>query len=131
MSDNVSYISEESKYVDNEYTTDNTVRLYKEDNKLNYPLIMLSSDAVELFRFEALKGMLKKSNFIGVEEGYNVYMQVKDQIVGVGILSNKFLKAVLTNRVFNSFTKKVYLDKETSFEGDMLYALCVADTAEA
>lgn len=51
---------DEMKYESNVYKSDNVLKRYKEDNKLNYPLIYLKIDAIELFRVDALKVKILK-----------------------------------------------------------------------
>ena len=124
----LSYNSAESKYTDKKFKTDNVEKAYDEDNKLNYPLLMLYSDKVELFRLEALKGMLKKPTFLKEgNSGFHVYMNIQDQIVGVGILPWEKLKVILSNKTFSVFDKKVYLDENSVYQDELLYALCFTE----
>lgn len=122
------YKSEDTKYNENKYRSDNIIRDYEEDNKYNYPLLYLTSEKVELFRVQALTGMLDKRSFIDTDElYYHVYVEVDGSVVYLGKLLSKLLRTILNNQTFNTFNKKVFLNKDTSYEGDMLYALSEID----
>lgn len=100
------------------------IKMYAEDNKLTYPLILLTCDRPEVFRLEALKGLLDNETFLKDENKYTVYFQIKDKLLKVGLLARSKLKALLKSKVFDVFTKTVMLDKDITVEGDLLYALC-------
>ena len=122
------YKSEDTKYNENKYHSDNIIRDYEEDNKYNYPLLYLTGEKIELFRVQALTGMLDKRSFIDTDElYYHVYVDVDGSVVYLGKLLSKLLRTVLNNQTFSTFNKKVYLNKDTSYEGDLLYALSELD----
>ncbi len=120
----LSFVVDESPVASTQFKRDNVVRQYSEDNKLNFPLLMLSCDKVELFRIEALRGMLRQPNYLGVGDGFNVYIDIQGSLVGIGILDGRLLKSFLSNKVFSSFIKKVMLSEEDVIVGDMMFALC-------
>lgn len=118
------YDSEDSLYNETKYKSDNIIRDYEEDNVYHYPLIYLSGEGVEQYRIQALGGMLDNRSFIDTDEiHYNVYIELPDGVIFVGKLLSRNLRILLNNRTFDVFDKKVYLDEDTKYEGDMLYAL--------
>lgn len=118
------YDSEDSLYNETKYKSDNIIRDYEEDNAYHYPLIYLSGEGVEQYRIQALGGMLDNRSFIDTDEIlYNVYIELPDGVIFVGKLLSRNLRILLNNRTFDVFDKKVYLDEDTKYEGDMLYAL--------
>lgn len=104
------------------------VKMYKEDTKLQYPCIMLGCENLEMFRVEAMKGILGSKSVLIDGNNYAVYINMQGQIVQIGVLPNTRLKLVLSNRVFDVFDKKVHLDENTTVSGDMLYALCLSSS---
>jgi hypothetical protein len=121
----LTYKAEDSYFNDPKYRSDNIIRDYEEDNKYHYPLLYLSGESIEMYKVQALQGMLDKS--ATTEEGiiyYNVYIELPTGVVAAGRLVSGALKTLLNNRTFDSLEKRVYFDENTKFEGDMLYALC-------
>lgn len=105
------------------FRTDNVIKVYTEDNKLEYPLILLSSGSMEIFRIKTLKSMLEHDSLL--QDGfYNVYVFFQDQLMKVGLLSPNKLRVILNSKVFEPFKKQVMLDADTLIEGDLLHALC-------
>lgn len=114
---------EETKVVDDKFRSDNVIKRYNEDNKLDFPLILLSSDSMELFRIKTLKSMLEEESLLSTDL-YNVYVFFQGSMLKIGKLSNDKLRVVLTTPVFKTFRKQVMLDENTLIEGDLLHALC-------
>lgn len=102
------------------------VKMYKEGTKLLYPCIVLACEKLEMFRVEALKGILGSRSLLDDKNGYRVYVSMQGQMVEIGVLPNTKLKLLLSNKVFDVFEKRVHLDENTTVEGDMIYALCIA-----
>lgn len=114
---------EDTVVLDDKFRSDNMIKRYYEDNKLDFPLLLLSSDSMELFRIKTLKSMLEEESLL-VSGLYNVYVFFQGNMLKVGMLSNEKLRVVLNTPVFKPFRKQVMLDEETLIEGDLLHALC-------
>lgn len=123
MLDNT-FETKESQFTDTQYRHDNVVRPYKESKSVVYPHLLLTCDKIERFRVEALKGILKGVSSAVSDDYIDVYMSLKGVKVHIGRLSRKVLKSLLCNKVFSTLDKKIYTDKDTYFEGDMLFAFC-------
>jgi hypothetical protein len=106
------------------------VKMYKEDTKLEYPCIVLACEELEMFRIEAMKGVLGNRSLLQDSSLYAVYISIKGQVVQIGVLPNTKLKFLLGNKVFDVFKKRVHLDNATTVEGDMLYALCMVSASD-
>lgn len=118
------YDTEDSRYNENKYRSDNIIRDYEEDNKYEYPLIYLVCNSIEEFKVKALQGMIEKRTFIeDADTLYHTYVEVNDAIVYIGRMERKKLRVLLDNPIFSDFNKRVYLDEDTKYEGDLLYAL--------
>ncbi len=115
---------DEMKYESNVYKSDNILKKYKEDNKLNYPLIYLKIDAIELFRVDALKGMLKKETILGDDDVINVYLDFQGTLMHLGLLDMLLLRSFLDNPVFKTWEKCIYTGPEMCYSDVMMYALC-------
>lgn len=101
------------------------VKMYKESTKLDYPCLILSCEQLEVFRVEAIKGILASRSLTNNgNQVYNVYIHMQGQMVKIGLLPNNRLRFVLSNHVFDVFDKKIHLDDATTVTGDMLFALC-------
>lgn len=124
MSD-VSFETVESATPKTGFKRGDVVKMYKEDTKLSYPCIVLECEKLEMFRVEALKGVLGNRSLVDTDNQYHVYIAMQGQLVGIGVLPSVKLKILLGNKVFDVFTKRVHLDKNTTVEGDMLFALCM------
>lgn len=114
---------EETVVLDDKFKSDNVIKRYNEDNKLDFPLLLLSSDSMELFRIKTLKSMLEEESLL-VSGLYNVYVFFQGSMLKVGMLSSEKLRVVLNTPVFKPFRKQVMLDESTLIEGDLLHALC-------
>lgn len=116
---------------DNEYEKDfkagDVVKRFKESKKLDYPCIILTCDNLELFRASALKSIIESKSLLDEPDTYNVYIGVKslNSMQLIGVVKNTRLKHLLSNKIFDVFDKRVYLDERTKIEGDLMYALCV------
>lgn len=107
--------------------SDLVIKKYKEGIDMQYPLILMECGSnLELFRVEVLKGMLKKSTFLGIGDSYNMYLQIMDSKVWVGLLDKSLLKSFLVNPLFSIFSKRILLSEDRVVEGDLMFALCVA-----
>lgn len=102
------------------------VRMYKEASKLEFPCIILSCEKLEMFRVEAIRGLLSAKT-LTTEEGnnYKVYINLNGDLVQVGEMPDTRLRFVLSSKVFAVFEKRVHTDENTTVTGEMLYALCV------
>lgn len=110
------------------YKRGDVVKMYKEDTKLEYPCIMLKCEKLEMFRVEAMKGVLGTKSLINEDNQYNVYINIQGQIVQVGVIPSTKLKFILSNKIFDIFEKCVHSDAQTTVTGDMLYALCMTSS---
>ncbi len=128
MSDNYIDVKEYNVGVE-EYKSDNVVKTYKESNKLEFPLLLLSGTSMEAFRVKTLKNILGYESLIDTES-YHVYVFFNGNMIKVGKLANEKLRTVLNEKVFSTFKKQVMLDNDTIIEGDLLYALCTSSAVE-
>jgi len=102
-----------------------TVKLYKEGSSIKYPHLLLECDKLELFRVEALRGILGKRSLLMDDSYYTVYISMDSQLVEIGVLPAERLKFIISSRVFDVFRKSVARWEGDKIEGDMLYALCL------
>lgn len=113
----------------NGFKSGDVVKMYKEDTKLEYPCIVLECEKLEIFRVEAMKGVLGNRSLMQDEGLYHVYVSIQGQVVEIGVLPSTKLKFLLGNKIFDVFDKRVHLDKDTTVIGDMLYALCLVPSS--
>lgn len=109
----------------NQHKRGNSVKLYREGTSLEYPYLLLQTEKLEMYRIEAMKGILERSNSTQQEDYLNVYIGLSNQYVLIGVLNQSKLKIILNSKVFDTFTKSVSRHEEERIEGDMLYALCL------
>lgn len=114
----------ESAYKQEGFVKGDTIRSYKEDTGLMYPCIILGCETFESFRGKVLQGLVTQGSLISQEDTYTVYLEVAGQLVRAGIIPNTNLRVLVTDKAYDSFTKKAYLDEHTIITGDMLQALC-------
>ena len=107
-----------------EHQCGQAVKMYKESDQLKYPNIVLSCKQLELYKVEAIKGILSKKSLLASEDSYALYIDFNDRLVEVGVIDANRLKIIVGNRLFDTFDKRAYLDKDSVVEGDMLFALC-------
>lgn len=102
------------------------VKMYKESARLEFPCVVLSCDRIEVFRVEALKGLLVSKTLMQNEGNdiYYVYIYMQGQLVQIGAIPKTRFRHLLTSKVFHTFEKKVHLDENTTITGDLMYALC-------
>lgn len=115
--------TEDSMYKDKYFKPNDTVKMYKEGTGVTYPMVMLTVETLEAFRIKAMQGVLYE-NPVADTENYSIYVRQGKKAVRVGYLPTEKLGYILHNNVFSVYDKKIYLDKETIIEGDMMYALC-------
>jgi hypothetical protein len=121
----VSFNTVESAHEPTGFIRGDVVKMYKEGTKLTYPCVMLSCKTLEMFRVDALRGILGNRSLLQDDSLYTIYVNMEGQVVEIGVLPNTRLKFLLGNKVFQVFEKRVHLDDQQTVEGDMLYALCV------
>lgn len=127
--DDLTFSTVDSAIENENYKRGDVVKMYKESDKLEYPCIMLGCEVLESFRVEAMKGILGSSSLLKDEGLYSVYINLRGQVVKIGVLPNTKLRFLLGNKVFENFDKKVHLDTQTTVTGDMLYALCMTTSS--
>lgn len=119
----------ESALDSNGFIRGDVVRMYKVGTSLSYPCIMLSCEELDKFRIDAMRGILGNRSLLEDESIYNVYINMQGNVIEIGVLPNSKLKFLLGNKVFDVFKKQVHIDKDTTVEGDMLYALCLSSSS--
>lgn len=122
----LTFETEDSSRGNSKFKHGDVVKTYKEDNKIDYPCIILTCENLQKFRIMAMRGLLSHNSLLLQEGMYSVYVDYQGTLTKVGIISNEKLRSLLTNKVFDVFDKKVYLDASTVVSGDMLFALCAA-----
>lgn len=94
-------------------------------NHLNYPHVMMYCDSIDTVKAKALGGILEPETLLPLEDNmYRVYINFDDSVLSLGSISAVRLKTLLTDKVFNFLTLKVFLSKDSVLEGQMLFALC-------
>lgn len=107
------------------YKRGDTVKLYKEQNSFVYPALVLKAEELQIYTVNAMKGIIKRPTKVDPQESiYTVYIELPQGVVGVGEITARDLKFVLTAKMFTQFDKRILLDSSTVIEGNMLYALC-------
>ena len=103
-----------------------TVKMYKEQESFNYPALILKAEEIHAYTVNAMKGILQGKSLVSSETPiYHLYIELPQQVVGVGVIEARQLKFILSAKMFKKFDKVVMVDSNTKIEGDMLYALCI------
>lgn len=105
-----------------DFVEGDVVRLYTEGTELEFPCLVLSCEQLEKYKVDAMKGLLMGNS----PNGYNVYIHFSGASVAVGRVGEDKLRVFLDDPTFASFEKVVHLDKNSTYQGDLLYALCPA-----
>lgn len=99
-------------------------RLYQTQHSFDYPALVLEGN-LELYHLDILKNILDALESKEDDSTYYyLHIQVEGTYVNIGKLSSKKLYMFLTNKVFDSFDKKLYVKDDIFYDGDMLYAFC-------
>lgn len=123
----ISFRTVDSAHAPTGFKRGDVVKMYKEGTELSFPCIVLTCEKLEKFRVDALKGVLGNRSLLSDTEMYYVYIEMQGQLVMIGVLPNTRLRYILSSRVFDVFEKRIHLSKDVTVEGDMLYALCIAN----
>lgn len=121
----VSFDTVDSANTDSKFKPGDTVKTYDERNSIRYPCLHLETDVLDSNTVRLLQGVLAYKTLIENEDVYYIYLKVQDTLTEIGTVPSTRIKLLLENKAFKHFQKKAYLDKETSLEGDMLFALCM------
>jgi len=125
MVEELSFKTVDSAHAPSGFKRGDVVKLYKEGTELSFPCIVLSCDKLEMYRVDALKGVLGNRSLLVTEDLYNVYVEMENAMVLIGSIPSTRLKYILGSRIFRPFRKRVHLSPQETIEGDLLYALCV------
>lgn len=125
MDNKSTFDTQDSQFHETKYRRDNMIRDYEESNKIPYPHLLLTCTKLDRYKILTLKGMLTSPTSSLKSEGMlDVLMRTASGLNHIGRVSNITLKTILGNKIFDDFNKKIYIDKDTFYEGDMLYAFC-------
>lgn len=117
--------------VDN-FIPNQTLKLYKENGKLEYPFLLLETESMLSYQVSSLQIVIDKKTKepkTGVDKydfnALNVYILMQDNIICLGQINRSNLTYLITSDIYDYLHKEVHLDEETILHKEMhLLSLC-------
>lgn len=114
-----------------DFTPNAELKRYKETNILKYPMMILETDELKVYRVQALKTIVRPSQTRGKREDiYDVshiytYLRINGDLVELGEIEQDMLKDLLTLDVYAPFTKELRLTEvDIVKDKTMMLAFC-------
>ena len=111
-------------YIGNESNFFGIVKRHLIDKAVKFPCILLKDDTYKKGAMELLKGLLVKAVNVNESQDYlYVYLIMENDILNIGRISKKGLKALLTVKSFDSMKKRAYLSADYYLDDSYIFAL--------
>lgn len=105
-----------------------TVQLRAEEDAIIYPCLLLRTDDLPIYKATALQTLLMKGTFDSDAVVYACYIEYQENMLHLGYIDNKALRALLKCNIFDTFEKEVKLSEKQVIRGKYIQALCSVET---